>query len=171
MPTQANPLSIGTLAPEFSLPDVVSGHAVTLASLLEGNPVSSGALILFLCVHCPYVKHVERVLTRLAGEFSGSIAFAAISSNDPAQHPEDAPDGMRLQALHAEWPFPYLFDETQEVARLFDAVCTPEAYLLDRGRRLVYHGRIDSTRPARTPGAVSTPATGEDLRACSSKWR
>lgn len=165
MPTEANTLALGSLAPEFSLSDVVTGQTITLASLIAADRVTSGALILFVCVHCPYVKHVERVLAHLADEFSGSIPFVAISSNDPAAHPEDAPDGMRQQALHAEWPFPYLFDETQAVARLFDAACTPEAYLVDRHRQLVYHGRIDSTRPARTAGASLQPATGDDLRA------
>ena len=191
MPTEATSIALGKPAPALSLPDVVTGQTVTLASLRSTQSDAAGALILFLCVHCPYVKHVEGVLGQLASEFGDRIAVLAISSNDAAQYPEDGPDGMRAQALRCGWTFPYLFDETQQVARAFDAACTPESYLFDRDHRLVYHGRIDATRPARTPGAAATQATGEDLRAalralieghsplpnqspsmgCSIKWR
>ncbi len=189
MPTAATPISLGTLAPAFTLGDVSTGSPVSLDTVL--TPQTAGALVLFLCVHCPYVKHVEAVLTQLAAEFAHVIPFVAISSNDPEHYPEDGPEGMRAQAARCGWTFPYLFDQSQHVARAFDAACTPESYLFDRDRRLVYHGRIDATRPARKPGDPVTPATGDDLRAalqalingppplpnqppslgCSIKWR
>ena len=165
MPTEASPIALGMTAPAFTLPDVVSNRDLTLPAVLAQHPAAAGSLVLFLCVHCPYVKHIEHVLTQLATEFHARVPFLAISANDSAQYPEDAPAGMRAQAARCAWPFPYLFDETQQVARAFDAACTPECYLFDRDHRLVYHGRIDATRPARTPGAVATEATGADLRA------
>lgn len=171
MPTEAKTLALGHHAPPFSLEDVVTGATVSLGSLLARDPAPAGALLLFLCVHCPYVKHVERVLTQLAGDFGGQVSFAAISSNDPAQYPEDAPDGMRAQAARNHWDFPYLFDRSQEVAHLFDAACTPECFLLDRDGHLVYHGRIDGTRPARSPEAVAVEATGEELAAALAALR
>lgn len=165
MPTQANQLTLGTPAPTFALTDVVTDDTVTLERLLHRTPQTRGTLLLFVCVHCPYVKHVEAAITQLSQRFGEEVAFAAISSNDPAQYPEDAPAGMREQAARNGWDFPYLFDDSQEVARGFDAVCTPECFLLDASGALVYHGRLDATRPARSPDAPIVPATGEELAA------
>jgi peroxiredoxin len=176
-------LPLGTEAPDFSLADVVSGRTVTLHDFDD----RSGLLVMFICRHCPYVTHVRPAIAALAREHVGSgLGILAISANDPDAYPEDAPGGLAAEAVEAGYTFPYLFDETQEVAKEYTAACTPDFFLFDRGRRLVYRGQFDSSRPRN-----GVPVTGEDLRAaidavldgrqvsgqqrpsvgCSIKWR
>jgi hypothetical protein len=128
---------------------------------------------MFVCVHCPYVKHVEEELARIGHDYfgeegedgEGPIAIAAIQSNDIEQYPEDGPEGMREQAERLRWRFPYLLDETQEVARAYGAACTPDFFLFDAELRLVYRGQLDGSRPRRGDFGNGDPVTGEDLRA------
>jgi hypothetical protein len=142
MATTSTDLVVGTAPPPFSLPDVVSGRVVSLEQVRAGRAL----LVMLLCRHCPYVKHVEAEL-------------AGISANDAATYPEDAPAGLKEQAAQAGFTFPYLYDESQNVARAYGAVCTPEFFLFDAKPLLAYHGRLDASRPGREP------ATGSDLRA------
>lgn len=156
MPTIAtDSMPLGTPAPDFSLPDVGGGGAVRLADF-AGKPA---LLVMFLCAHCPYVVHVRGVLVKLAKDYP-SAAFVAISSNDAVRYPDDGPDGLRRMATDCGFPFPMLFDETQEVARSYQAECTPDFFLFDADRRLAYRGRLDES----TPGN-GKPLTGSDLRA------
>jgi peroxiredoxin len=147
---------LGTIAPDFSLPDVVSGKTVTRDSAKGAG----GLLVMFLCVHCPFVKHVEQGIARFGGDYAGQgLGIVGISSNDIAGHPDDAPEGMRAQAKRLGFTFPYLYDESQQVARAYDAACTPDFFLYDRDLKLVYRGQFDGSRPS-----LSTPVTGSDLR-------
>jgi len=154
--TESKMLPLGTTAPDFTLPDTVSGrdfHLYTEA----GDKV---LVIMFLCNHCPYVVHVNPELVRLSQEYAAKgVAFAGISSNDAEKYPADAPDKMREHALALGYSFPYLYDESQDVARQYDAACTPDFYVFDRDRRLVYRGRLDGSRPGN-----DVPLSGEDLR-------
>ncbi len=124
---------------------------------------------MFVCVHCPYVKHVEQELARIGEDYfndgNGPIAIAAIQSNDISAYPEDGPDGMREQAKRLGWRFPYLLDDTQEVARSYGAACTPDFFLFDAEMKLVYRGQLDASRPRRGDSGNDIPVTGEDLRA------
>jgi hypothetical protein len=125
---------------------------------------------MFVCVHCPYVKHMEDELGRIGRDYFGAngdgpIAIAAIQSNDIAEYPEDGPDGMREQAARCGWAFPYLLDDTQEVARAYSAACTPDFFLFDAEMKLVYRGQLDSSRPRRKNFGNDIPVTGNDLRA------
>jgi len=150
-------LPLFTKAPNFELPDAVSGKLLSL-NMLQGD---RGTVILFICNHCPFVKHVNRELVKMARDYMPSgISFVAISSNDVANYPEDAPDLMKLTALEQGYPFPYLYDETQEIARAYDAACTPDIYLFDKDLLLVYRGQLDDSRPGN-----GIPVTGKDLRA------
>ena len=176
-------LPLGTTAPEFALADVVSGRTVTLQDFGDQKAL----LVMFICRHCPYVAHVRPALAGLAREHVGSrLGIVAISANDPAVHPEDAPEGLAAEVVEAGYTFPYLFDETQEVAKAYTAACTPDFFLFDGDRRLAYRGQFDASRPGN-----GVPVTGEDLRAaieavlqdrpvaedqhpsvgCSIKWR
>jgi peroxiredoxin len=176
-------LPLGTAAPDFVLADVVSGRTVTLQDFGDQKAL----LVMFICRHCPYVAHVRPALAALAREHVGSgLGIVAISANDPATYPEDAPESLAAEVVEAGYTFPYLFDETQEVAKAYTAACTPDFFLFDRDRRLVYRGQFDSSRPGN-----DVPVTGEDLRAaidavlqdrpvseeqlpsvgCSIKWR
>ena len=176
-------LPLGTQAPDFSLSDVVSGRTVTLRDFDDRD----GLLVMFICRHCPYVAHVRPAIAALAHEHIDSgLGIVAISANDPDAYPEDAPEGLAAEAVEAGYTFPYLFDETQEVAKEYRAACTPDFFLFDGSRRLVYRGQFDSSRPRN-----GVPVTGEDLRAaivavledrpvtgdqrpsvgCSIKWR
>ena len=155
-------VAIGTDAPAFELEDVLSGTAIGRDDVLADK---QGLLVLFVCVHCPYVKHVEEQLGKIGRDFGEQIGIVAIQSNDIAQYPEDGPDGMRAQAERLGWNFPYLLDDTQEVARSYDAVCTPDLFLFDREARLVYRGQLDGARPRRKDAGNDLPVTGEDLRA------
>lgn len=155
--TASTMLPLGTPAPDFALPDTVSGKSLSLDQLKSDR----ATLIMFICNHCPYVKHVQHELVRLARDYQPKgVAFVAISSNDATNYPEDAPDRMKEVAQRLGYPFPYLYDETQAVARAYQAACTPDFYLFDGALRLVYRGRLDDS----TPGN-NKPVTGRDLRA------
>ncbi len=149
-------LPLGTEAPDFSLADVVSGRTVGLHDLEDREAL----LVMFICRHCPYVGHVRPALAQLGRDHADTgLGIVAISANDPATYPEDAPESLAAEAVEAGYTFPYLFDETQEVAKAYTAACTPDFFLFDRARRLVYRGQMDSSRPN-----SGGPATGEDLR-------
>lgn len=155
--TESTMLELGTEAPDFALPDVVTGATVRRDDL--GG--KKGLLVMFICAHCPFVKHVEKGLGKLGADYSGqSLAIVAISSNDVASHPGDAPDGLKAQAQANGFTFPYLYDESQDVARAYHAACTPDFFLFDGDRKLVYRGQFDGSRPKN-----DVPVTGEDLRA------
>jgi peroxiredoxin len=150
-------LALGTQAPDFSLLDVVTGKTVTLAQVAGKR----GLLVMFICTHCPFVKHVEQQLAQLGRDYAGKeIGMVAISSNDAVEYPEDGPDGLRAQAKKVGFNFPYLYDETQQVAQSYQAVCTPDFFLFDAQRRLVYRGQMDGSRPGN-----DVPVDGRDLRA------
>ncbi|MEO6912169.1 MAG: thioredoxin family protein [Edaphobacter sp.] len=157
--TQSAMVELGTVAPAFELPNVVTGKAVGRDDIAK-----SGLLVMFLCVHCPYVKHVEAELARIGRDYEGRIGIAAISSNDIVASPQDAPEEMKAQAQRLDFRFPYLFDETQEVARAYDAACTPDFFLFDAEMKLVYRGQLDDSRPRRGDHGNDIPVTGKDLR-------
>ncbi len=155
--TPSNMLPLGTLAPDFTLPDVVSGNHVSLAEL-KGEQAT---LVMFICNHCPYVIHVNAELVNLANHYlPKGIKCIAISSNNVATHPDDAPEKMREVALAVNYPFPYLYDETQEVAKAYDAACTPDFYVFNKDLLLVYRGQLDDSRPQN-----NLPLNGKDIRA------
>jgi len=159
--TQSTMVSLGTLAPPFELVDVVSGKAVGRDDIAAGK---RGLLVMFVCVHCPYVKHVEEELARIGVDYEGTIGIVAIQSNDVEQYPEDGPEGMKEQAARLGFRFPYLIDERQEVAREYDAACTPDFFLFDGEMQLVYRGQLDDSRPRRGDAGNDVPVTGRDLR-------
>lgn len=185
--TESAMVKLGTIAPAFELVDVVSGRAmsrddvfalswnddaieVAERSISGGSAKKHGLLVMFVCVHCPYVKHVEEELARIGKDYfgengGGPIAIAAIQSNDVAAYPEDGPAEMKKQAERLGWKFPYLYDETQEVARSYEAACTPDFFLFDGEMKLVYRGQLDESRPRRSDAGNDTPVTGKDLRA------
>ncbi len=141
-------------APDFRLPDT-DGNLVSLHDF-DGKPA---LLVMFICNHCPFVKHVRTKLAELTKQWmKKGVAVVAINSNDVATHPDDSPAKMKEEAKSAGYAFPYLFDETQEVAKAYTAACTPDFFLYDRNRRLVYRGQMDSSRPQ-----TEIPVTGEDL--------
>lgn len=149
-------IPLGTVAPDFRLPDVVSGKAMSLKELASPK----GTLIMFICNHCPYVVHVNEELVRSAKDYMPrGISFIAISSNDAVAYPDDSPEKMKQKAQELGYPFPYLYDESQEVARAYDAACTPDFFLFDGNRKLVYRGQLDDSRPK-----SGIPVTGKDLR-------
>ena len=160
--TQSTMVELGTIAPPFELPDVVTGKAVGRDDVTEGR---KGLLVMFLCPHCPYVKHVEAELARIGRDYCDRIGIVAISSNDVVAYPDDSPEEMRKQAERLGFPFPYLYDETQEVAREYDAACTPDLFLFDADMKLVYRGQLDDSRPRRKDFGNELPVTGKDLRA------
>lgn len=154
--TPSSMLPLGTPAPDFSLPDTVSGRLVSLA---QGRG-EHATVIMFLCNHCPYVKHVQSELVQLAADFQPrGVGFIAISSNDIARYPEDGPVQMAQVAWQQGYSFPYLYDQTQEVARAYSAACTPDFFVFDARLRCVYRGRLDDS----TPGN-GKPLSGADLR-------
>jgi peroxiredoxin len=149
-------LPLGTAAPAFTLPDVTTGSPVSLSDFSSKDAL----LVMFICSHCPYVVHIRGELARLGSDFANSpLAIVAISSNDPITYPDDSPANLKKMAADAHFKFPLLFDETQDIARAYDAVCTPDFFLFDKQRRLDYRGQLDDTRPNR-----GTP-DGRDLRA------
>jgi AhpC/TSA family len=177
--TQSTMVALGSVAPAFELVDVVSGKAVgrddVFAALSEdaradgANCAATGChglLVMFICVHCPYVKHVEEELARIGRDYEGKIAMVAISSNDVEAYPQDGQEEMKKQAERLRFRFPYLYDETQEVARAYEAACTPDFFLFDGQMALVYRGQLDDSRPQRPSGGGNDiPVTGKDLRA------
>jgi len=155
--TESNMLPLGTKAPDFTLPDTISGNMISLHDIASPK----ATVVMFLCNHCPYVLYVNNEIVRIAIEYSAKgVQFVAISSNDATAYPEDGPDKMRDHALETGYAFPYLYDESQEVARIYDAACTPDFYVFDAQLRLAYRGQLDNSRPKRNP----VPVTGEDLR-------
>ena len=182
--TQSTMVALGSEAPAFELVDVVSGRAVgrddvfamswddersDAENKMSGGGTSPtgrhGLLVMFLCVHCPYVKHVEEELARIGRDYEGKIAMVAISSNDVEAYPQDSPEEMKKQAERLGFRFPYLYDETQEVARVYEAACTPDFFLFDGEMKLVYRGQLDDSRPRRGDSGNDIPVTGKDLRA------
>jgi len=153
----SNMLALGTPAPDFVLPDTVSGKTLSLTDLKS----DVATVIMFICNHCPYVKHVNKELAKLARDYQvRGVAFVAISSNDIAAYPADSPEQMRLVAAEQGYTFPYLYDEDQSVAKAYQAACTPDFYIFDAGMKLVYRGQLDDARPRN-----DVPVTGKDVRA------
>ncbi len=155
--TPSNMLPLGIKAPEFALRNAVDGSAVALKDF----EASEALLVMFICNHCPYVIHVRDELARLASDcLPRGLAIVAINSNSSVTHPQDGPEHMKELALSQGWEFPFLFDETQSVAQSYKAACTPDFFLFDADRRLVYRGQLDDSRPG-----SEVPVTGKDLRA------
>lgn len=149
-------LALGTRAPDFLLPDAVSGDEYSIGHFSDAKAY----LVMFLCNHCPFVKHVQPELVKIAKEYSPKgIAIIAISSNDIDHYPEDNPKKMALEAKEAGYTFPYLYDETQAVAKAYKAACTPDFYLFNNERKLVYRGQLDDSRPGN-----DKPLDGHSLR-------
>lgn len=154
--TPSSMLPLGTKAPGFSLPDTIGGKTLSL-DVLKGT---AATVVMFICNHCPYVKHVNPELVRVARDYGKrGVGFVAISSNDAKSYPEDAPDEMRKNAREQGYPFPYLFDESQAVAKSYQAACTPDFFVFDRAMHLIYRGRLDESSPGN-----GKPLTGADLR-------
>jgi peroxiredoxin len=152
-------LPLGTRAPDFALPDTVSGRTIRLADYAA----SPALLVAFICNHCPYVIHVRPAFVQFAREFQPrGLAIVAISANDPEAYPQDGPEQMKAEADRSGFTFPYLFDQFQKTALAYRAACTPEFYLFDSGQRLVYRGRFDASRPN-----SDVPVTGAELRAAA----
>lgn len=155
--TPSNMLALGTKAPDFQLPDTVSDKTLSLSELASDK----ATLIMFICNHCPFVIHVNEELVKLAADYQQKgVSFIAISSNDIINYPQDRPELMKKLAQEVGYTFPYLYDESQEVAHNYQAACTPDFYLFDKDLSLVYRGQLDSSRPSN-----QVPVTGEDLRA------
>lgn len=155
--TASTMLALGTTAPDFALQDVVSGKTVRRDDF-RGK---KGLLVMFICAHCPFVKHIEKELARFGKDYASQpIGIVAISSNDAVTHPADNPAGLKQQAQTFGFTFPYLHDDSQAVAREYDAACTPDIYLFDNDFKLVYRGQFDASRPGN-----NVPVTGQDLRA------
>lgn len=176
-------LALGTSAPHFDLLDTVSGDRVRLDDLVD----RSALVVIFLCNHCPFVVHIQQGLVEFGDDYAGAdVAIVGISANDAETYPDDSPERLGSVARARGYRFPVLYDETQEVAKAYSATCTPDFFLFDSGRALVYRGRFDAARPN-----SRTPVTGRDLRAaldavlegrpvavdqlpsigCSIKWR
>jgi len=150
-------LELGTKAPDFSLPDVVSGRTISPGTFAGKQAL----LVMFICRHCPYVVHVKEELARLGRDYAGKdIGIVAISANDAAGYPDDAPGPLAAMAKELGFTFPFCYDESQDVAKAYTAACTPDFFLFDAGRMLVYRGQLDDSRPGN-----GKPVTGKDLRA------
>ncbi|MGQ9635295.1 MAG: thioredoxin family protein [Bryobacteraceae bacterium] len=155
--TESTMLALGTPAPDFHLPDVVTGRPVSLQDFADKKAL----LLMFICRHCPYVVHVRHELAKLGVDYADkSVGIVAISSNDAETYPEDAPESLKQIALELGFRFPFLYDESQDVARACQAACTPDFFLFDADRKLVYRGQLDDSRPGN-----GIPVTGCDLRA------
>jgi peroxiredoxin len=150
-------LPLGTTAPSFILPDVTTGKMYSLDAFHGKDAL----LVMFICRHCPYVKHVEQEIAKIGKDYQDKkLGIIAVSSNDPATYPDDAPDQLKEMAKRLGFRFPFCFDEQQEIAKAYKAACTPDFYLFDAQRRLVYRGQLDDSRPGN-----NKPVTGRDLRA------
>jgi peroxiredoxin len=150
-------IELGTPAPEFSLPDVAGAQTVSLNTFAG----TKALLIMFICPHCPFVKHVQTELARVGQDYADrEVGIVAINSNDVESYPEDSPSKMKEMADRLEFRFPFCYDESQEIARAYGAACTPDFFLFDNSRRLVYRGQLDGSRPGN-----GVPVTGADLRA------
>ena len=154
--TPSTMIPLGSEAPDFRLPDVVSGDELSLGDLKS----DVATVLMFICNHCPYVKHLQDGLVEVADEYiPKGVSFVAINSNDVQNYPDDSPERMKEVAEEKGYQFPYLFDETQEVARAYDAACTPDFFVYDRDLRCVYRGQFDDSRPGN-----GKPVTGKDMR-------
>jgi peroxiredoxin len=150
-------LELGTMAPAFSLPEVTSGETISLDTF-AGN---KALVVMFICQHCPFVRHVKSELSRLGRDYAAkNVGIVGISSNDAAVFPDDSPEGLKRMAAAWGLTFPICYDETQEVAKSYAAACTPDIYVFEENRRLVYRGQLDDSRPGN-----NKPVTGADLRA------
>jgi peroxiredoxin len=155
--TPSTMLPLGTRAPDFQLPNVVTGELVSLETF---NP-SKALLVMFICQHCPFVQHIRSELIKLGKDYKNKgLNIIAISSNDIEHYPKDAPEALKAMALEMKLAYPLCFDETQTIAKAYEASCTPDFYLFDQDRYLVYRGQLDDSRPGN-----SVPVTGKDLRA------
>lgn len=155
--TPSKMLPLGTEAPAFNLVDAITERHFTLDDIATGK----ATVVMFICNHCPYVKHVQPELVKLAEDYMPEgVDFVAISSNDVENYPEDSPELMKAEAKKWGYPFPYLYDGTQAVARAYDAACTPDFYVFDKDRKLVYRGQLDDSRPGN-----EKPLNGKDVRA------
>jgi len=153
--TASTMLPLGTLAPDFKLPNI-DGSIVTLHDVADGKAL----VVVFMCNHCPFVKHIAAELVRLSKDYAGKgVKLVGISSNDVATYPDDSPEAMKEEARLQGYDFPYLYDETQEVAQAYRAACTPDFFVFDTNRKLVYRGQLDDSRPRN-----GIPVTGKDLR-------
>ena len=156
--TESNMIPLGTLAPDFELANPANGKTVRLQEIAAN---AKATVIMFLCNHCPYVLYINPEIVRIVAEYKKQgVAFVGINSNDADAHPEDGPDQMPAHAAAVGYDFPYLYDETQAIARAYDAACTPDFYIFDQDLKLAYRGQLDPSRPKRNPIA----STGEDLR-------
>lgn len=154
--TESTMLPLGTTAPDFSLPDT-TGQTVSRDDFKDAPAL----LVIFMCNHCPFVKHVRTELAALAREYQAKgVAIVGISSNDVENYPADHPDRMKEEVAQIGYSFPYLYDESQEVAKAYRAACTPDFFLFDRDQKLIYRGQMDDSRPE-----SDIPVTGQDLRA------
>lgn len=155
--TASTMLDLGTQAPAFALPDVVTGETISLDTFSD----KSALLVMFICRHCPFVKHVQAELAKIGNDYADTaLGIVAISANDAAKYPDDAPDSLKAMVQDLGFTFPLCYDETQEVAKAYTAACTPDFFLFDGDRRLVYRGQLDDSRPGN-----DQPVTGKDLRA------
>lgn len=181
--TESNMLELGTTAPHFNLVDTVSGNQISLDDVKSDK----ATIVMFLCNHCPYVIHVNPEIIRLVDEYQlRGVSFVGISSNDAMNYPQDGPDKMKTHAAEVGYNFPYLYDETQDVAKAYDAACTPDFYVFDADLKLVYRGRLDGSRPGNNipldgkdlRNAIEAVLTGEDVdnmqipsAGCNIKWK
>ncbi len=155
--TASTMLSLGTQAPDFHLADVVSGEIISLSSFADKKAL----LVMFICRHCPFVKHIQEELVQLGLDyFTSDLGIVAISANDANNYPDDAPDSLKAMATELGFKFPLCYDETQEIAKAYTAACTPDFFLFDAAGNLVYRGQLDDSRPSN-----GKPVTGLDLRA------
>jgi peroxiredoxin len=155
--TPSTMLELGTVAPDFSLPNPASGQRVAMEDFNDAPAL----LVIFICNHCPFVIHIREALVEFAREYQPrGLAIVAISANDAVNFPDDGPEKMAEAVRTVGYPFPYLYDESQQVAKAYRAACTPDLYLFDADRRLVYRGQFDASRPSN-----GIPVTGADLRA------
>ncbi len=155
--TASHMIPLGTSAPDFNLLDVVSHQKVSLTATQSHR----ATVIMFISNHCPFVQHLEEGLIQLANDYQPKgVRFIAISANDAVQYPEDGPDKMKERAIARNYPFPYLYDENQSVAKAYHAACTPDFYIFDQDLSCVYRGQFDDSRPSN-----KAPVTGNDLRA------
>ena len=154
--TESNMLPLGTTAPSFNLPDVISGQEKSFTDVRG----SKATVVMFICNHCPFVVHVNDEVVAIANQYQAQgVGFVGISSNDVQNYPQDGPEKMSIVAKVLKYPFPYLYDESQDVAKAYDAACTPDFYIFNGQDELVYRGRLDSSRPGN-----GVPVTGSDLR-------
>jgi len=154
--TPSTMLALGTLVPNFNLPDVISGNMVSLNDFKEKKAL----LVMFICRHCPYVQHVKEEIAKIGQDYKEKdIGIIAISANDSNSYPEDSPESLKEMAQELNFSFPYLYDKSQEIAKSYTAACTPDFFLFDKERKLVYRGQLDDSRPGN-----NLPLTGKDLR-------